>query len=186
MDLQPGEERLLSYAVVLGAESRPEAPADGGRLTHVKAVKGVLYITTTKLREAKTYTVRERNPQGRVVLIEHPVRDQFQLAGATQPAQTARDAYRFELKVPAGKAAKQAVIEERDLTSAALLTKSPDEQVRLFLQSPVASEKVKEFPLFVGLQKRLLHHVGGAQLALQPPAQLQPGQQAEVLPVALQ
>jgi septal ring factor EnvC (AmiA/AmiB activator) len=40
--------------------------------------------------------------------------------------------------------------EERDLTSAALLTNSPDEQVRLFLQSPVVSAKVKE-----GLQKAM-------------------------------
>jgi hypothetical protein len=45
-DLQPNEERLLSYAVDLGTEVKPEASADGGRLTHVKAVKGVLYTTT--------------------------------------------------------------------------------------------------------------------------------------------
>jgi hypothetical protein len=35
--------------VVLGTEVKPEAAADGGRLTQVKVVKGVLY-TTTKLR----------------------------------------------------------------------------------------------------------------------------------------
>jgi hypothetical protein len=148
-DLQPNEERLLSYAVDLGTEVKPEAAADGGRLTQVKVVKGVLY-TTTKLRETKTYTVRDRNPQDRAVLIEHPERDQFQLAGTTKPAQTARDAYRFELKAPAGKTATLAVTEERDLTSAALLSSSPDEQVRLFLQSPVVSEKVKE-----GLKKAM-------------------------------
>jgi hypothetical protein len=61
-----------------------------------------------------------------------------------KPAETARDVYRFELKVPAGKSAKQTVTEERDLTSTALLTNSPDEQVRIFLQSPVVSDKVKE------------------------------------------
>jgi hypothetical protein len=37
---------LVSYAVVLGTEVKPEATADGGRLTHVKAVQGVLFITT--------------------------------------------------------------------------------------------------------------------------------------------
>ena len=61
-----------------------------------------------------------------------------------RPAETARDVYRFEVRVPAGKAATQTVTEERDLTATALLTNSPDEQVRLFLQSPVVSEKVKE------------------------------------------
>jgi hypothetical protein len=44
-DLQPNEERLLSYAVGLGTEVKPEAAAGSCRLTHVKAVKGVLYTT---------------------------------------------------------------------------------------------------------------------------------------------
>ena len=142
-DLQPNEERLLSYAVDLGIEVKPEVTADSGRLTHVKAVKGTLH-TTTKLRETKTYTVKNRNPQDRTVLIEHPIRPGFQLVSKDKPAETARDVYRFELKVPAGKTATQTVTEERDLTSTALLTNSPDEQVRLFLQSPVVSAKVKE------------------------------------------
>jgi hypothetical protein len=142
-DLQPNEERLLSYAVDLGTEVKPEVSADSGRLTHVRAVKGILH-TTTKLRETKTYTVKNRNPQDRTVLIEHPVRPGFQLVSKAKPAETARDVYRFEVRVPAGKAATQTVTEERDLTATALLTNSPDEQVRVFLQSPVVSEKVKE------------------------------------------
>jgi hypothetical protein len=143
MDLQPNEERLILYAVDLGTEVKPEVAADSGRLTHVKAVKGTLY-TTTKLRETKTYAVKNRNPQDRTVLIEHPVRAGFQLVSKDKPAETARDVYRFELKVPAGKTAKETVTEERDLTSTALLTNSPGEQIRVFLQSPVVSEKLKE------------------------------------------
>jgi hypothetical protein len=133
--------------VGLGTEVKPETTADSGRLTHLKAVKGTLH-TTTKLREKKTYPVRDRNPQGRTVLIGHPVKDQFQLVDTTMLAQTARNAHRFEPKVPAGQTAKQAVTEERDVGSAVQLANSPDEQVRVFLQSPVASAKVKE-----GLQK---------------------------------
>jgi hypothetical protein len=72
----------------------------------------VFYTTTTKLGETKTYAVRDRNPQGRAVLSGHPVKDQFQLVGTTKLVQAARDAYRFEPKVPAGKAAKQTVTEE--------------------------------------------------------------------------
>jgi hypothetical protein len=83
--------------VGLGTEVKPEVAADGGRLTHVKAVKGTLH-TTTKLRETKSYTVKNHNPQGRAVLIEHPVRPEFKLVDTTNLVQTARDAYRFELK----------------------------------------------------------------------------------------
>jgi hypothetical protein len=143
MDLQPGEERLLSYAVDLGTEVKPEAAADGGRLTQVKVVQGVLY-TTTKLRQTKTYAVKNRNPQGRAVLIGQPVKDQFQRVDTTMLVQTARDAYRFEVKMPVGKTVTLAVTEERYVGSAVQLTDSPDEQVRVFLQSPVVSDKVKE------------------------------------------
>ena len=103
-----------------------------------------MLYTTTKLREKKTYTVKNRNPQDRTVLIEHPVRPDFKLVSKGRPAETARDVYRFELKVPAGEAATQTVTEERDVGSTLLLTNSPDEQVRVFLQSPVVSAKVKE------------------------------------------
>jgi hypothetical protein len=70
------------------------------------------------------------------------VRDPFQLAGTATTA-TARDACRFEVQVPVGKTATQIVTEERDLGSAVLLTNSPDEQARLFLQNPVVGDKVK-------------------------------------------
>ena len=88
--------------------------------------------------------MKNRNPQDRTVLIEHPVRPGFQLVSKDKPAETARDVYRFEVKVPAGQSATQTVTEERDVGSAVQLTNSPDEQIRIFLQSPVVSEKVKE------------------------------------------
>ena len=111
---EPNEERLLSYAVDLGTEVNPVPSSDNGRLTTVKVVKGILY-TTTKLRETKTYTIVNRNDAERLVLVEHPVRNDFHLTDDTsKPAETASDVYRFEVKVPAGKTATQAVTEERD------------------------------------------------------------------------
>jgi hypothetical protein len=49
-----------------------------------------------------------------------------------------------------GQTAKETVTEERNVGSSILLTNSPDEQVRVFLQSPVVSAKVKE-----GLKKAM-------------------------------
>jgi hypothetical protein len=76
--------------VVLGTEVKPEAPADGGRLNHVKAVQGILY-TTTMLRETKTYTVipaaalatPRRGLAGRSRQQHSPGRPRFVTAGAT-------------------------------------------------------------------------------------------------------
>ncbi len=144
LDMEPNEERLISYAVDLGTEVNPVPSSDNGRLTTVKVNKGILY-STTKLRETKTYTVVNRNDQERLVLLEHPVRNDFHLTDDTaKPAETASDVYRFEVKVPAGKTATQAVTEERVNNEQVQLTNSNDDQIRFFSNSAVSSPKVKE------------------------------------------
>ena len=144
LDVEPNEERLLSYAVDLGTEVNPVPSSDNGRLTLVKVNKGILY-STTKVRETKTYTVANRNDAERLVLIEHPVRNDFHLTDdTTKPAETASDVYRFEVKVPAGKTATQAVTEERVIGEQIQLTNSNDDQMRFFINSTVSSQKVKD------------------------------------------
>ena len=143
LDMEPNEERLISYAVDLGVEVNPVQSNDNGRITAIKIVKGILE-STTKLRETKTYTIVNRNDADRLVLIEHPVRNDFHLtADTSKPAETARDVYRFEVKVPAGKTEKQVVTEERVLNQRYALTNSNDDQIRFFLNTAVASPKVK-------------------------------------------
>ncbi|HVS36830.1 MAG TPA: hypothetical protein VMS17_14815, partial [Gemmataceae bacterium] len=135
---------LLSYAVDLGTEVNPVPSSDNGRLVQVKVNKGILF-SQTKIRETKTYTVVNRNDQERLVLLEHPVRNEFHLTDdTTKPAETASDVYRFEVKVPAGNTATQVVTEERILNQEFQLTNSNDDQMRYFLNLTVASPKVKD------------------------------------------
>jgi hypothetical protein len=141
-DLQPGEERLLSYAIDLGTEVQAVPHSDNGKLTLVKVVKGVLH-STTKVKESKTYNLKNRSEQDRVVLIEHPFRPDFKLTSADKPAETASDVYRFEVKVPAGKEAKQVVSEERDVRTQIHLTNLDDPSMKVFLSSTVPSAAVK-------------------------------------------
>ena len=144
LDMEPNEERLISYAVDLGTEVNAVPSSDNGRLTQVKVVKGILH-SQTKLRETKTYTIVNRNDAERLVLVEHPVRNDFHLTDDTaKPAETASDVYRFEVKAPAGKTAVQAVTEERVLNEQIQLTNSNDDQMRFFLNSTISSPKVKE------------------------------------------
>ena len=143
LDLQPNEERLLSYAIDLGTEVNPVAASDNGRLTVVRAVKGIVY-STTKIRETKTYTIVNRNDAERIVLIEHPVRNDFALKDTDKPSETASDFYRFQIKVPAGKNEKQVVTEERLINSSVQLTNLDDNSIRIFLNNPVTSPKLKE------------------------------------------
>jgi hypothetical protein len=143
LDVQPSEERLLSYAVDLGTEV--EAVPDNPRhtITKLKALKGSLYSTTREV-EGKTYRVKNRSDQDRTLLIEHPYRPDFHLVSKDQPAERARDVYRFEVKVLAGKSASETVTEERDVVNQLVLTNAGDDSIRFFLRLDVASPKVKE------------------------------------------
>jgi hypothetical protein len=144
LDVEPNEERLLSYAVDLGTEVNAVPASDNGRVTMVKVVKGILE-SITKVRETKTYKIVNRNDAERLVLVEHPVRNDFHLTDdTTKPAETASDVYRFEVKVPAGKSATQAVTEERVISQQVQLTNSNDDQIRFFLNQTIASKKVKD------------------------------------------
>jgi hypothetical protein len=148
-DVQPGEERLLSYAIDLGTEVDPVADNPPHRLNKVKVVKGILY-GTSRVVEGKTYKLANRSTQDRTVLIEHPFRPEFQLTSKDKPVETARDVYRFQVKVPAGKTASETVTEERDDTSTVVLTNAPDDAIRVFLRTDVTSKAAKE-----ALQKAL-------------------------------
>ena len=142
LDLQPNEERLISYAIDLGTEVDPVAKRDPDKLIAVKIDKGIL-IATYKFRESKTYKVKNRSEQERTLLIEHPFRPEFKLVSTEKPAEQARDVYRFEVKVSVDKTAELTVTEERDVVQNIALTDSPDDTVRIFLASNVTSEKVQ-------------------------------------------
>ncbi len=149
LDVEPNEERLISYAVDLGTEVNPVPSSNNGRYTIIRYNQGLLY-TATKDRETKTYTIVNRNDQERVVLIEHPVRNDFHLIDTDKPAETASDVYRFEVKVPAGKTVTQAVTEERDGVVLYHLTDLGDPAILRFQSAPVASAAMKK-----GLQQAL-------------------------------
>jgi hypothetical protein len=142
LDLQPNEERLLSYAIDLGTEMEATPQESNGKLTKVNLQKGILY-STTKIHEGKTYKAKNRSSEDRLLVIEHPYRPEFVLVSKDKPSERARDVYRFELKVPAGKTGSMEVVEERDLIQTVQLTNSDDPTMRFFLSQAVSSDQVK-------------------------------------------
>ena len=90
----------------LAPRSNPSSKNQPDRITKVKLNKGILY-QTTRVREEKTYNLKNRSEHDRMVLIEHPFRADFNLVSKDKPAERARDVYRFEVKVPAGQTASE-------------------------------------------------------------------------------
>jgi hypothetical protein len=143
MDVQPNEERLLSYAVDLGTEVEAVADAPRHTITKLQALKGSLYTTTREV-ESKTYRAKNRSEQDRTLLLEHPYRAEFHLTSKEAPAERARDVYRFEVKLPQGQTASQTVTEERDVVTQLVLTNADDDSIRVAIRNEVTSPKVKE------------------------------------------
>ena len=123
LDLQPNEERLhllrhrSRHRSQSGAVDATTAasPGQGGQGHHPHDHQDCARPRPTPSRTATT--------QERLVLIEHPVRNDFKLVDdKVKPTETASDFYRFEVKVPAGKTETQVVTEERIINSNMQLT----------------------------------------------------------------
>jgi hypothetical protein len=143
LDIQPKDERLVSYAIDLGTEVEAKPNVDNGPITKIIARQGVIY-QTNRARESKNYKVVNRSEHDRTVLIEHPFRSDFTLVSKVNPVERARDVYRFEMKVPAGKDASLDVVEERDAVSTVQINNADDNTIRFFLSQKITSEKVKQ------------------------------------------
>lgn len=134
LDVQPNEERLLSYAIDLGTEVDPTAGPGRQQITRVTAARGVV-TTVTKVTEETTYRAVNRSPADRALLIEHPNRSaqQFKLVGTPKPVDDTPEVLRFQVPVKAGAGATLTVKEERDVTASVSLTNGAEGQIRYFL-----------------------------------------------------
>ena len=145
LDVQPGEERLVSYAIDLGTEVDPQNGPGSGRITSVKANKGIV-TTVTKVREEKKYRVANRSQTDRTLVIEHPNRtnQQFKLVETDRPVEDTKDVYRFQIAVKAGEEKTFVVNEERDVSTQVALSNNPDQQIRFFLSLNEAPPALKQ------------------------------------------
>src|SRR5262245_45113771 len=144
LDLQPDEERLVSYAIDLGTEVSAKSGNNTSRITSVKAVKGIVY-TNTLIREERVYDVSNRSTTDRTLLIEHPNRQGqgFAFIGEHKPKEEAADVYRFEVPVAAKKDLSYTVTEERPVDQSVQLTNNADDQIRYFINLKEAPESLK-------------------------------------------
>jgi hypothetical protein len=145
LDVQPNEERLVSYAIDLGTEVDPQNGPGTQRITSVKAVKGII-TTHTKLTEEKKYRIVNRSQTDRTLVIEHPNRtnQQFKLVETEKPIEDTPEFYRFQTPVKAGETKTFIVKEERDLASSIALSNSPENQIRHFINLSEVSAGLKQ------------------------------------------
>jgi hypothetical protein len=145
LDVQPNEERLVSYAMDLGTEVDPQVGPGTQKITSVKAVKGIV-TTKTLLTEEKKYRIINRSQTDRTLLIEHQNRtnQQFKLVGTDKPVEDTPDVYRFQTPVKAGETKTFSVKEEKEVAASMQLTNNADDTIRHFINLSEASPALKE------------------------------------------
>ena len=78
LDLQPNEERLLSYAIDQSTEVKTEVKTHPGPDMTFN-LSGDNLTAGYTMRQTKTYTVKNRSTHERIVILEHPIRSDWKL-----------------------------------------------------------------------------------------------------------
>jgi hypothetical protein len=113
--IQPGERRLMSYAADLGMQVVARGESAPQKLTRIVVTRGVMFRTVLS-RQTTTYTIRNEETQARTLILEHPVRIGWKLAGDLKPEEKSAAAYRFRVEVPS-KGTQTFVVEETSPTT---------------------------------------------------------------------
>lgn len=105
------DKRFINYGVDLGTRVSTKLDSRTDAVRELHAHNGLL-VTKAAIVQKKTYTVTNVDPRAKTLIVEHPVRERYQLIDTAKPSETARDVYRFEIKLAANGSAALPVTEE--------------------------------------------------------------------------
>jgi hypothetical protein len=142
-DMQPGEERLLAYAVDGGVEVLAGPDKTWEKVVSVAIRKGQ-FTSRWEQHTLKEYHIKNRSKQDRILVVEHPASLKVRIVSAHKPYETARDFHRFEVKVAAGKPAVLAVEELRDDGTHMDLNGLNEASLTYYLAAEATTPKIKE------------------------------------------
>lgn len=141
-NLQPGEERLISYAVDLELTTAHKEPKVAENTLSIVAKSGVLVVTRKQRRE-ETYTFRNKASSAKNVLVEQAIDPEFTLVEPKEPAEKTASVYRFKVPVPAGQSVEYKVVTERPLTQSLTLVDIDLNLLVDYVQNGKLSPRVK-------------------------------------------
>ena len=141
--LQPGTERLISYAMDLDTEVAPSSKQDPQSLTTVRVSKGTLYTSHKNVR-TKSFAVKNSGKKSKKVLIEHPLQQPWTLVAPKEADEKTRDQYRFAVKADPGKPVTLDVKEEYTSNEQVAITNLDSNTIQYYLNATVVSEDVKK------------------------------------------
>jgi hypothetical protein len=157
--IKPGERRIVSYATDLGLLVEARSNSEPQHVTHVKISKGTM-TQTSELHERTLYTVRNQDEVRRTLVVEHPARADWKLAGGGQePDERAPGTYRFRIEALAKATASLPVEELHTLEMSYQLSSLEADQIGLFVKqgtiTPGMAEALEKITAQKGVVARL-------------------------------
>jgi len=165
-DLQPGTERLISYAMDLDTEVAPTNKQDPQRLVSVRISKGTLH-TSHKHERTKSFVVKNSGKKSKKVLIEHPLQQPWALITPKEPEEKTRDRYRFAVAAEPGKPVTLDVKEEHTSGEQIAITNLDSNAIIYYVNSTVISADVKKALQEVVTRKTAIQQAGAKRQELE-------------------
>lgn len=142
-NLQPGEDRLISYAVDLQLVADAKQPRVHQETISISLQRGVL-IFTRKLRNEQTFSFRNKADAGKTVLVQYRLPgSQFKLIAPLEFDEKTADAYRFKVEVAGKQTAKLNVVAEQPITESIALLNADLNLLISHTQNAQASESLR-------------------------------------------
>lgn len=141
--INPGESRLLSYALDLGVEVTTNRKSDRQRVERVEIHRGVLRMHR-KVVEKKTYTIRNNSQKARTVVVEHPVRNGWELVETAKPTESSSSYHRFKLEAKPKTTTELVVREENPQQTTYALTNITPEQITLWVRQRSIDREIEQ------------------------------------------
>jgi hypothetical protein len=136
--VKANDKRLINYAVDLGTRITTNLDSKSQIVRELHASRGVL-TARYSADETQTYTIRNVDAKAKTLIIEHPIRQQYNLL-STKPSETTAKAYRFEIKLAPSSTQKFPVEEERVYSNTISLSSLSPAQTALYLENKSLSD----------------------------------------------
>ncbi len=141
--LKPDEQRYITYAVDLSLHVDTRTGSQTEAVDRVIINRGVIRIHRGVI-ETKTYTIDNKGPRTKTVVIDHPYHPDWKLLNKEKPLEITDNYIRFEVKVPGEKSTAFAVREMRDSWERIMVSNLTPDHIAVMAGKAYLSEKTRQ------------------------------------------
>lgn len=136
------DKRFISYGVDLGTRIATTLGSETSNIRELHAHNGLL-ITRSAVVQKKAYGILNVDNRPKTLIIEHPVRPNYHLIDTAKPMETARDVYRFEIKLPAKGSVDFPVTEEYVYDQQTAVSSLSPDSLLLYVRNKILSDAAR-------------------------------------------